>query len=174
MRWDLTEIPWEHAVNALFMNRNKAEDYVDMCYTIETYLKIYNNCINLINGYEMRPMSKEVTLLPPLKPNPKKGMRAKLRRLKAEELEKLATGRVSMRGSVMICRVCGVKGHNKRYHGKQLTDGDAVQQDNILNDVTQIESTASFSVPPVNPTLQNCTLPDVSQLLFFSIILLCN
>ena len=106
----------------------------------------------------MWPMSKEVALLPPLKPNPKKGRRAKLGRLEAEELEKLATnGRVSRRGSVMTCTLCGVKGHNKRYHGKQLT-----------------ESTASFSIPPVNPTPQNCTLPDVSQLLFFSIILLCN
>jgi len=74
----------------------------------------------------------------------------------------------------MTCTVCDMKGHNKRYHGKQPTDGDVVQQDNILNDITQIESTASFSIPPANPTPQNCTLPDVSQLLFFSIILLCN
>ncbi|XP_052207797.1 uncharacterized protein LOC127811700 isoform X2 [Diospyros lotus] len=157
-RWDLTGIPCEHAVNALFMNRNKPENFVDTCYTVESYLKIYNNCINPINGYEMWPMSKEVANLPPLKPNPKKGRRAKLRRLEAEELEKLAaTGRVLRRGSIMTCTVCGVKGHNKRYHGKQPTDGDAVQQDNIFNDVTQTKSCASFSVPPVNPTLQNCT-----------------
>lgn len=56
-------------------------------------------------------MSKEVALLSPLKPNPKKGMRAKLRRLEAEELEKLVmTRRVSKRGSVMTCTVCGVNG----------------------------------------------------------------
>lgn len=57
-RWDLTGIPCEHAVNALFMNRNKPKDYVDTCYTIESYLKIYKYCIYPINGYEIWPISK--------------------------------------------------------------------------------------------------------------------
>jgi len=47
----------------------------------------------------------------------------------------------------MTCTMYSVKGHNKRYHGKQPTNGDAGQQDNILNDVTQTKSTTSFFVP---------------------------
>lgn len=49
-RWDLTKIPFSHAVAVIRECINDPEEYVDKCYSLDTYLRCYNNIMNPING----------------------------------------------------------------------------------------------------------------------------
>ena len=40
-RWQLNEIPCPHACTAIYMHKQKLEDYLDACYTIDKYMKGY-------------------------------------------------------------------------------------------------------------------------------------
>ncbi|KAL3505141.1 hypothetical protein ACH5RR_034982 [Cinchona calisaya] len=49
-KWDLTRIPCPHAIAAIWMDMGEPLDYVDICYTVETYFKCYRGVVFPING----------------------------------------------------------------------------------------------------------------------------
>ncbi|XP_073152770.1 uncharacterized protein [Henckelia pumila] len=81
---DLTGIPCQHAVCAIWCNNGDPEDYVHRYYWIETYKRCYEKLILPINGPELWP---ECELPPPLPPVylEKVGRPAKLRRRERDE-----------------------------------------------------------------------------------------
>ncbi|KAK8635693.1 hypothetical protein V6N13_004418 [Hibiscus sabdariffa] len=50
IRWQLSGLPCSHAIFCIFNQREHLEDYVDDCYKVTTFLKIYNYTINPIAG----------------------------------------------------------------------------------------------------------------------------
>ncbi|KAG8369805.1 hypothetical protein BUALT_Bualt14G0052000 [Buddleja alternifolia] len=51
-KWDLSGIPCKHGMNAIMSQRLNGEDFVDECYSVRTYQKIYVPCIYPVNGAE--------------------------------------------------------------------------------------------------------------------------
>ncbi|KAK8510032.1 hypothetical protein V6N11_029034 [Hibiscus sabdariffa] len=49
-RWQLSGLPCSHAISCIFNQREHLEDYVDDCYKVTTFLKIYDYTINPIAG----------------------------------------------------------------------------------------------------------------------------
>ncbi|XP_031101891.1 uncharacterized protein LOC116005794 [Ipomoea triloba] len=86
-KWDLTGIPCKHAICAIWMKKHNVLDYVDNCYSIETYLKVYQAAIKPMAGPNEWPMTNKEPPLPPLfKTRP--GRPKKLRKTGANENSK--------------------------------------------------------------------------------------
>ncbi|KAL0331714.1 UNVERIFIED_CONTAM: hypothetical protein Sangu_1716900 [Sesamum angustifolium] len=51
-RWDLSGIPCKHAMSAINSQRLDAEDFIVECYSVATYLRVYQPCIMPVNGPE--------------------------------------------------------------------------------------------------------------------------
>ena len=49
-KWDLTGIPCQHACCCITENNEEPEKYVDECYSVETFNKVYSHVINPTNG----------------------------------------------------------------------------------------------------------------------------
>ena len=49
-RWDLTGIPYKHAVNAIAFKKERAKDYVLDFYKTDTYIALYSHHIQPCNG----------------------------------------------------------------------------------------------------------------------------
>ncbi|KAL2525338.1 Uncharacterized protein Adt_10392 [Abeliophyllum distichum] len=118
-KWDLTGIPCCHAVAVIRDTRNDPEDYVDNCYTVESYLQCYNNILLPINGKELWPLSS-CHIKAPTWIVPKKRRQQKKRRRQADEdfiHQSQSQSKLKRKGQVvMTCSECGLQGHNKRYH----------------------------------------------------------
>ncbi|XP_031124314.1 uncharacterized protein LOC116027026 [Ipomoea triloba] len=121
-KWDLTGIPCKHAICAIWMKKHNVLDYVDNCYSIETYLKVYQAVIKPMAGPNEWPMTHKEPPLPPLfKTRP--GRPKKLRKTGANENSKGKTvaeqisrdGIYISRAHVPLhCTLCKKSGHNKR------------------------------------------------------------
>ncbi|KAL0328025.1 UNVERIFIED_CONTAM: hypothetical protein Scaly_2235100 [Sesamum calycinum] len=97
-RWDLSGIPCKHAMSAINSQRLDAEDFIAECYSVATYLRVYQPCIMPVNG----PEKWQHTDLPPLlPPNIARGVGrpARARRLEPDEVP---------------LKHKGIKGYNKK------------------------------------------------------------
>lgn len=97
------------------MKKHSVLDYVDSCYTVDSYLKVYGGSINPMAGVNEWPLT---TLEPPLPPEykAKPGRPRKLRLRGADEKKKVTNDGVHMSRShvVLHCTLCKQKGHNSR------------------------------------------------------------
>ncbi|KAL2903319.1 Gag-Pol polyprotein [Bienertia sinuspersici] len=124
-RWDMCGIPCCHAVAAIFFCHQKAEDYVDVAFTREVYLKAYSNPIPPCEGERHWPKVDFPIDPPPIKIGP--GRPRKNRRKDPHELAK-KPGKLSKHGLEMTCSICKAKGHNKRKCPRRERDIAAEQQ----------------------------------------------
>ncbi|XP_057791028.1 uncharacterized protein LOC131008151 [Salvia miltiorrhiza] len=111
----------------MYYNNDNPCDYIDNCYKVSTYLKTYSHLINPTNGKDMWPKSIMPPIIPNEVPKPKKGRRQIMRKKEPGEGSNgtkngIVSGKVSKKGTVMHCSICGSTEHNKRYHGKQGSD----------------------------------------------------
>ncbi|XP_048235449.1 uncharacterized protein LOC125371134 [Ricinus communis] len=128
-RWDLTGIPCYHTVCAIWYNNENPEFYIHDFYKVETYLKCYSHLINPTTSKKIWPKATAPPVLSPKPIKPRKGRPARKRRLEEEEMEGLIiNAKVTKKGSVMTCTVCGAKGHNKRFHGA----GASIRREKLL------------------------------------------
>ncbi|XP_019237339.1 PREDICTED: uncharacterized protein LOC109217534 [Nicotiana attenuata] len=99
-KWIITGIPCKHAISAIWAKHDDVIEYVDDCYTVDTYRKIYEKAIFPISGSQLWAKSNKV---PPLPPRPvrqnKRGRNQNLRRRESDEA-----------GSTYVTK----PGHNKR------------------------------------------------------------
>ncbi|XP_047267633.1 uncharacterized protein LOC124898056 [Capsicum annuum] len=63
--WQLKGIPCAHGVAALLFKKYLLYDYIDSCYSNETYLRTYANVLKLLKNMEMWPVSSNITVAPP-------------------------------------------------------------------------------------------------------------
>ncbi|XP_050233517.1 uncharacterized protein LOC126682005 [Mercurialis annua] len=127
-RWQLSGIPCSHATPCIYGNNQRPEEFVDDCYSVATYQRVYSYVINPMNGPDMWETDPEPAniILPPSPVHKKKrGRIPTARKKEAEELEKqrvekakeAAAGREKLprKGNMrMTCSLCGQYGHNKR------------------------------------------------------------
>ncbi|KAH0673134.1 hypothetical protein KY284_024221 [Solanum tuberosum] len=109
--WQLRGIPCAHAVAALYFKKFSLYDYIDNCYSKETYLRTYANVIEPLTNMEMWLVSTNPTIEPPEITN-MPGRPPKARRKEAGETKK--SGKIPRTGFAMTCSVCHVRGHNKK------------------------------------------------------------
>ncbi|XP_073137263.1 uncharacterized protein [Henckelia pumila] len=110
-KWDLTGIPCQHAVCAIWCKHQDPMDYVNPYYEVDRYNRCYEHAILPITGLDLWP---ECELVPPLPPvyTKKVGRPCKLRRREGDEVP----SGTHLRGAKRItkCKNCGGDGHNKR------------------------------------------------------------
>uniref|UniRef100_M0ZKY8 SWIM-type domain-containing protein n=1 Tax=Solanum tuberosum TaxID=4113 RepID=M0ZKY8_SOLTU len=109
--WQLRGIPCAHVVAVLYFKKFSLYDYIDSCYSKETYLRIYANGIEPLTNMEMWPVSTNPTIEPPEITN-MPGRPPKARRKEVGETKK--SEKLSKIGLAMTCSICHVRGHNKR------------------------------------------------------------
>jgi hypothetical protein len=117
----LLGISCQHACASMRVNNLIPENFVNDCYKVETFLKIYNHIITPIPGQEQWQQCDfpEVTPLPVDPPKPSRPK--KVRKKNNEELENNARTKISKKGGKMVCSICHQEGHNKRKHGPRTT-----------------------------------------------------
>ncbi|GAA0167716.1 hypothetical protein LIER_22587 [Lithospermum erythrorhizon] len=64
-KWKLTDIPCKHACAVIKLNGDYVEDFVDECYIVGTYKKVYAPAIQLMAGPELWPQTGRQGPLPP-------------------------------------------------------------------------------------------------------------
>ena len=116
-RWQLTGIPCSHAISVIYYNKEKPENYIDDCYKVNTFLETYRHTLNPTQDRQCWPKSDQDPMKPPNLVNKRRGRKTLIRK---KEIGKDKRGftheKVSKKGVVMKCSVCGTTGHNKRYH----------------------------------------------------------
>ena len=71
----------------------------------------------------MWPRSEITPITPPEPKHKHKCRRATLRRKEADEIKNgIRNGKVTKKGAIITCTICGVNGHNRRYHGKSTQE----------------------------------------------------
>ena len=65
-KWDLTGIPCFHSISAIWAAMKDPIDFIDDCYTVNTYLKCYDLYVLSMNGEYER---MDVNVKPPLPPS---------------------------------------------------------------------------------------------------------
>ncbi|KAI3704867.1 hypothetical protein L1987_75096 [Smallanthus sonchifolius] len=125
MKWELTGMPCRHAVACIWnmathgLDDGIVEKWVDPCYWLETWKKVYAHIINPINGRDLwTPSSCPTTLTAP-KHHKQVGRPKKKRKKSAEEVRELSqtistSGKMSRKGNTVTCDKCKKKGHNSR------------------------------------------------------------
>lgn len=121
-KWDLSGIPCKHACSAIWCRNEEPESYVHSCYSVETYLKVYEPPILGFNGPELWPKS---ALDPPLPPNyiEKVGRPQIIRRREPDEPPAAASNPHRLLGIKRRnkCRTCGGTNHNSASCKKRKT-----------------------------------------------------
>lgn len=108
-----TGIPCSHSIAAIRRKGCIPEEYVNNCYTVESYLRSYEPAILPVTSSELW----HKTGLPPLLPPKYKAQPGRPKRKRRMGLTESATDQAGNKGKVgesKRCTVCGMKGHNKR------------------------------------------------------------
>ncbi|CAH9129084.1 unnamed protein product [Cuscuta epithymum] len=107
--WELTGIPCQHAICAMFDQDKDPESYIDDCYSIAAFRRTYSYTLEPINGEMAWPRVEGEKIHPPA---PKKMIGRPKKKRTREESEPPA-GKLSRKGRVMTCSHCKQKGHQK-------------------------------------------------------------
>jgi hypothetical protein len=120
-RWEITGIPCKHAIAAIW---NKAangqhvglpENFVHPIYRLDRWKEVYSYKVYPVNGRSLwKKSSVPIILTPPTHHRPV-GRPRKCRKKSTFELEEgVKGGRLSKKGMVYKCKLCGKRGHNSR------------------------------------------------------------
>ncbi|KAK4405031.1 hypothetical protein Sango_0509600 [Sesamum angolense] len=84
-KWDLTGIPCNHAMSAICSQVLDPEDFVNPCYSVQTFKKVYRYAIMPVNGPKLWAQTGNI---PPLPPNfgRKAGRPSRARRMEPDEI----------------------------------------------------------------------------------------
>ncbi|XP_011069749.1 uncharacterized protein LOC105155556 [Sesamum indicum] len=119
-KWELSGIPCKHAISAIFNEKDDPEDYIDGCYSVIAYKRIYASAIMPMGGENQW---NETCFIPPLPPKfgRRSGRPSTTRRRDPDEpmtkkkKEKRGNGmRVKRQQLTVKCSKCGQEKHNER------------------------------------------------------------
>ncbi|CAA0840726.1 MuDR family transposase [Striga hermonthica] len=161
-RWDLTGIPCVHAISGIFYLGKNPEDFVDNCYSRNTFLRSHSHMMKAINDSEMWPEVDVQSLVPPvIEKMP--GRPRKHNRRKDPDEGKRDSGRPSQggrpltlgkKGVKMTCSYCGQKNHNVRGCPSKKNENNQKEKEKdeqtgvTMNNEPNGNSQASASVGP--------------------------
>ncbi|KAH0654110.1 hypothetical protein KY289_031788 [Solanum tuberosum] len=113
-QWELSGVPCKHAISSIWLKNDEVLNYVDDCYKVDTYRKIYEASILPMNGPDLWPKSLNPPPFPPsYLNNKKKGKKQKLRR-KEDDEPGASRMKLKRKQKSVDCRKCGKPGHNSR------------------------------------------------------------
>ncbi|XP_073269882.1 uncharacterized protein [Primulina huaijiensis] len=144
-KWDLTGIPCEHAVCAIWCKQENPEAYVHRFYSVLKYKQCYSRFIMPINGPALWP---ECQLTPPLPPiyKEKVGRPAKLRRRQPDEVPASRQSKLKGVKRNNKCRTCGGFGHNQKSCNITKASGlEKPTQENNEMDRGQIQAPQNYN-----------------------------
>ncbi|XP_019162689.1 PREDICTED: uncharacterized protein LOC109159120 [Ipomoea nil] len=149
-KWDLTGLPCRHVIRAIWLKKGNGPiyEYVDSCYTVDTYVKTYSGSIHPMAGPSEWPQSDIEPPLPPLVTT-KVGRPKKLRIRSAGEANKgqSSTKRQSRKHVSLHCKICKQKGHNSRRCPDKSAYANTVQ--NQLGAQVTHPAAAHVTHPPI-------------------------
>lgn len=120
-RWQLTGIPYCHAISAHCYNKNNLEEFLDDYYRKSTFLATYTHILNPTEDSNCWPKSDHPSIIPPETANKNRGKKPLLiSREVDEERTGFTNGKVSGKGIIITCNICGTSGHNKIFQGVQV------------------------------------------------------
>jgi hypothetical protein len=109
--FQLAGLPCCHAITAIYKCGRVVDDYIDKCYSIEEFKKIYEHCLQPVEGQEKWPVSQNPRPQAPgyvrMPGRPKKNDRRR------EEGEKPKGTKMTRHGTKIKCGLCGATRHNK-------------------------------------------------------------
>ncbi|XP_048546812.1 uncharacterized protein LOC125525851 [Triticum urartu] len=107
----LAGLPCCHAISAIYKSGRRIEDFIEKCYSVEQFKKIYEHCLQPVEGEERWPISQNPRPQAPgyvsMPGRPRKNDRRR------EEGEAPKGNKMSKHGIKITCSMCGSKGHNK-------------------------------------------------------------
>ena len=110
--WDVTGIPYPHALKVFVDKKLKAEDYVADCYLTTTWKKQYSNPISPVEGMKFWKEATGPELDPPPRDNDKGRKKNPQKRKKGIYESPTKGKKVSRHLKVIHCYRCGMAGHN--------------------------------------------------------------
>ncbi|KAL3537235.1 hypothetical protein ACH5RR_000601 [Cinchona calisaya] len=161
-RWDLSGLPCNHAISAIYRTTEKLDMYVDDCYKKEAYLRSYEPVVNPVSGHNGWPKTGLVVQPPNYGRGP--GRPKKLRRKDPEELRKSRPivnpnkpNLSSKVGGKIRCSYCQeYAGHNKTSCPKRAFDL-GTNNDTHHDEIKESSASMTFEVigvsVPQDPTL---------------------
>ncbi|XP_038722029.1 uncharacterized protein LOC120014182 [Tripterygium wilfordii] len=159
--WQLSGIPCPHAIRAIHDNGEKPEDYINLWYKTNTYLRAYQKPLEPIRVENMWPKSMQDVVVPPklrrMPGRPKKKRRR-------EQHEVTLKNKLSRTEMLVTCRVCKGKGHNARSKNCPGVRATGVSSSQIT-DLTAATSVSSSQITDLTAaTARNTTeLPRTSM-----------
>ena len=115
--FQLAGLPCHHAISAIYKCNKNIEDFIAPCYFVEVFNKIYEHCLQPVEGEEMWPVSPNPRPVPPeyvrLPGKEKKKGRPKNNDRRREETKQPKGKKMSKHGTIIKCSLCGNPGHNK-------------------------------------------------------------
>ncbi|KAL2249689.1 UNVERIFIED_CONTAM: hypothetical protein Sindi_2442600 [Sesamum indicum] len=112
-KWELSGIPCKHAISAILNQKDDPEDYIDDCYSVIAYKRIYASAIMPISGENQW---NETCFIPPLPPRfgRRSGRPSSARRRDADEPMPKKKKREERQQTTVKCSKCGQEKHNAR------------------------------------------------------------
>ena len=118
--WQLSGLPCPHALSCIFYSRQSVDTYIQKCYTVECFRKIYNHCLEPIEGMSSCPISARPIPLPPMY-GVMPGRPSGERRREPHEKPKISkASKMSRTGTKIRCSRCKEYGHNKKTCEKKM------------------------------------------------------
>ncbi|XP_048532810.1 uncharacterized protein LOC125511465 [Triticum urartu] len=109
--FQLAGMPCCHAISAIYKSGRNIADFIHKCYSVEQFKKIYEHCLEPVEGQERWPISDKPRPQAPgyvsMPGRPRNNDR------KREEGEAPKGKKMSKHGTKITCSMCGHKGHNK-------------------------------------------------------------
>lgn len=120
-RWEITEIPCEHAYGVMMTRGLEAQDFVAHWFRTTIWRQTYAEGIVPLWGAKFWPMGPEPPIiepLPPDQPGRKKETKADKKRKKGVN-ESPVKKKEKFLKRIMHCGICGEANHNSRFHKKK-------------------------------------------------------
>lgn len=107
-----------HAISAIAFSGGEVEKYVDKCYHMDTYRKVYTPVIDAINGPNLWPRVDKNLQFPPKKlrlpGRPKKSRNKEPGELVTKKTRDSGQKLTRARFGPLKCKNCGIRGLNVR------------------------------------------------------------
>lgn len=129
--WQLSGQPCPHAISCIFSKTNGLDSYIAECYSVDSFKKIYEHCLQPVEGMNSWPEDEREPLSAPgyikMPGRPKRERRRELHEpAKATKASKVST--------VMRCTKCKQVGHNRSTCDRHNTgcSSNSAPQPNII------------------------------------------
>lgn len=98
-RWQLSDVPCSHVISVLYYNKEKSENYLDVCNKVSTFMETYRHILNPTHDVDSWLNSDQGSIIPPEPMNKRRGRKIFLRRKEVGENIGFTNKKVQQKGS---------------------------------------------------------------------------